>query len=691
MYVIKKGRKNLMRKGIISKKAIIFGIMMLFVGASVLLQTQTIVKADLTNGLIGYWSFNDGTATDQSGNGNHGTVYGATEVSGKSGNAFQFDGDDDYIDIGDNPDFDITGNLTISLWFKTNTSQLGTFVSKLDPQNLDNGYNLVMGDIVNTYPPTSAGTIYFMMAKDSTSLSQYDIAQTTSTFTDNVWHHLTAFYRPDGISRPKIYIDAIEQSVSNSGVPLSSIGASAGYPLKFAEYSYGSGYHNFNGILDEIRIYNRALIEDEIQELAGIIANQPPVADAGGPYYANVNNAITFSGSGSSDIDGTIIGYRWDFTNDETYDTEWLSSATTTHSYSSVGIYTVKLEVKDNDGASNTDTATATITSEGGAIPTAKANGPYSGYVNHPVSFSSAGSVGGSDGTIVSWYWTFGDETVSSQQHQTHTYTSSGTFTVTLKVTNNYGQTDTDTTTATISDISSDQSPPIANAGGPYKGVTGTPISFNGSGSSDADGTLVSYVWNFGDSTTGTGVSPTHTYTIPGNYTVVLTVTDNDSLTHSNSTIASINVSGPPTIVIFIDISNIEPIEEENEKTIPVTVFCYHQAVSNIHLEILESSNLTVTLLSPNITLNPGESKELLIKIKAPKLKETNNSQNTVGDETIILRAFGDNNVTSNTEQINLKIIEENATPGFEAIATFAAVGSAGALVTFFRRRNRNR
>jgi PKD repeat protein len=412
-----------------------------------------------------------------------------------------------------------------------------------------------------------------------------------------------------------------------------------------------------------------------------------PTAQAGGPYYANVDNSITFDGSGSIDTDGTIVSWSWNFGDGATS-----IQQNPSHTYAVAETYTVSLTVTDNDGATDTDTAAVTVALESGAIPTAEANGPYSGYVNYPVAFNSAGSTGGSEGTIVSWYWTFGDGTVSSQQNPAHTYVSSGTFTVTLKVTNNYGQTDTDTTTATITELSPNKTPPLADAGGPHSGVVGSPITFDGSGSNDSDGTIVSYGWNFGDGTTGTGITPTHTYTTAGNYTVVLTVTDNDSLTNSNSTIASIDASGPPTILIAIDISNIEPIEEENEKTMLVTVFCYHQSVSNIHLEILESSNLTVTLLSPNITLNPGESKELLIKIKAPKLEKTNNSEVKVSDETIILCAVGDDNITSNTEQINLKVIEKNAaTPGFETIATITAVGIAGALVSFFRRRNGNR
>ena len=89
--------------------------------------------------------------------------------------------------------------------------------------------------------------------------------------------------------------------------------------------------------------------------------NIAPSAEAGGPYPGYVNSTITFDGSGSKDPDGTIIGYRWDFENDGTYNTGWLTTATTTHSYPSTGVYTVKLQVKDNEDATATDTATATI------------------------------------------------------------------------------------------------------------------------------------------------------------------------------------------------------------------------------------------------------------------------------------------------------------------------------------------
>jgi PKD repeat protein len=87
---------------------------------------------------------------------------------------------------------------------------------------------------------------------------------------------------------------------------------------------------------------------------------------------------------------------------------------------------------------------------------------------------------------------------------------------------------------------------PVARPGGPYTGPTGQAIQFNGSTSSDPDGTIASYQWNFGDGTTATGATPTHAYTTAGTYTVALTVTDNGGLTNSATTTAT--VSAPATI-----------------------------------------------------------------------------------------------------------------------------------------------
>ncbi|MCJ7697121.1 MAG: PKD domain-containing protein, partial [Thermoplasmata archaeon] len=91
-------------------------------------------------------------------------------------------------------------------------------------------------------------------------------------------------------------------------------------------------------------------------------SNPTPVAEAGGPYSGYVNALIIFDGSRSTETGGTITGYRWDWTNDGTYDTSWSISTTTTHTYTNAGAYTLKLQVKDNINNTDTDTATVTIT-----------------------------------------------------------------------------------------------------------------------------------------------------------------------------------------------------------------------------------------------------------------------------------------------------------------------------------------
>jgi subtilisin family serine protease/PKD repeat protein len=86
--------------------------------------------------------------------------------------------------------------------------------------------------------------------------------------------------------------------------------------------------------------------------------------------------------------------------------------------------------------------------------------------------------------------------------------------------------------------------PPVAAAGPDQSGLVGQAIAFSGSGSSDPDGPLVSYTWNFGDGTGGSGVNVSHVYSTPGVYTVTLTVGDG-SLTDDDT--ALVTISAPPS------------------------------------------------------------------------------------------------------------------------------------------------
>jgi len=84
-------------------------------------------------------------------------------------------------------------------------------------------------------------------------------------------------------------------------------------------------------------------------------------------------------------------------------------------------------------------------------------------------------------------------------------------------------------------------------------GFVGQEITFDGSNSSDSDGTITNYTWDFGDNTTGYGVNPTHAYDTPGEYTVILTVTDDDGATDTDETAVNILVPNIPPELPEVD------------------------------------------------------------------------------------------------------------------------------------------
>ncbi|MFQ5607579.1 MAG: PKD domain-containing protein, partial [Candidatus Zixiibacteriota bacterium] len=219
---------------------------------------------------------------------------------------------------------------------------------------------------------------------------------------------------------------------------------------------------------------------------------------------------------------------------------------------SSATSWTWKSKLQDNGGSSFNPTTSVTITQGGGGnqAPTANANGPYGGTVGNAVSFSSTGS-SDPDGSIVGYSWDFGDGGSSNQANPSYAYSAAGTYTVTLTVTDDQGATGTDATTADITGGGANQ-PPTANPNGPYSGTVGNAVSFSSAGSSDPDGSIVGYSWDFGDGGSSAQANPSHTYSAAGTYTVSLTVTDDQGATGSASTTADITGGGGGGDVVVI-------------------------------------------------------------------------------------------------------------------------------------------
>ncbi|TMQ64657.1 MAG: PKD domain-containing protein [Candidatus Eisenbacteria bacterium] len=105
----------------------------------------------------------------------------------------------------------------------------------------------------------------------------------------------------------------------------------------------------------------------------------------------------------------------------------------------------------------------------------------------------------------------------------TPNFMSAGAYTVTFRADDGHGATNSTTTVITVRNVNR---PPRSNPGGPYTAFVATPMTFDGSGSSDPDGDALAYQWTFGDGTTGIGASPAHTYAAIGPYGVALLVSD---------------------------------------------------------------------------------------------------------------------------------------------------------------------
>lgn len=134
------------------------------------------------------------------------------------------------------------------------------------------------------------------------------------------------------------------------------------------------------------------------------------------------------------------------------------------------------------------------------------------------------------DGTIVSYYWDFGDPqdpAPASGISVAHNYVHPGTYLVKLTVTDDKGKMNYEKIAITVTNP-----PPVASFfmddDAP---VAGDELSFTATGSYDPNGTIVSYEWDFGDGSTGSGAETSHTYSDIGYYIATLTVTDNDGAT----------------------------------------------------------------------------------------------------------------------------------------------------------------
>jgi PKD repeat protein len=354
---------------------------------------------------------------------------------------------------------------------------------------------------------------------------------------------------------PVMGVAGMEVSFDGTG-SIDPDGDMLAYEWDFGDGMIGSGespthtYMGADNYLVTLVVTDDGGAADSSATVAAIaLTNLHPLAEANGPYSGSVGVDVDFDGTGSSDPDGTILCMHWDF-GDDTNGT----GETPSHAYMAAGNYSVTLTVIDDDGAFTKDFSSADIGGDNQS-PVAKINGPYAGTVGVPVTFNASGS-SDPDGYIVAFAWDFGDGSPPGNgELPTHTYDAEGTYSVVLTATDDRGAVDFNGTDAVIAAVGgpsaaegSGSVPPTADAGGPYTGSITTPVEFDGTDSSDPDGPIDTYTWDFGDNTTGAGATPIHTYAVGGNYNVTLTVTDGAGLPASDAAVAVIGAASlPPT------------------------------------------------------------------------------------------------------------------------------------------------
>ncbi len=276
--------------------------------------------------------------------------------------------------------------------------------------------------------------------------------------------------------------------------------------------------------------------------------NHPPVADAGEEIVTD-DLYVTLDGSGSSDGDGDHLIHTWDF-GDGSAPAE---GEVVTHAYPHSGVFPVKLTVDDGSGLGNA-VAVASTRVVIDARPLAVAGGNRDVCSGDAILFDGSASKD-PDGGLLLYDWDFGDGTRAEIVNPSKTYERPGVYTVTLTVHDESGLpigVHSDRVAAVVREA------PIANAGPPIQACTNQTVRLDGSHSTDADGAVNAFSWNFGDGSTGGGERPTHVFERPGSYTVTLTITgdargscgalDTDETTVNVIAAPQISIVGPDRV-----------------------------------------------------------------------------------------------------------------------------------------------
>ena len=494
--------------------------------------TSSGLPSNLQNGLVGYWPF-CGNANDASGNGNNGTVNGATLTSDRFGNAnsaYSFNGSNNWIEVISTPALSLPNSFTISTWLYRNNSNLMAAVTKeRTPGGW--GYYLLGGDAVGINngppPPASAPT-----CNKGGSVSNVSV--------QNTWYNLTATW--NGLNLI-LFVNGSQVLILDGN--LTDCGGSLLNSLQKLYFGKDNvSYNPFSGKIDDIAIYNRALSTAEIQQLYGLGSTQylwstgatTPSISVSPTQTTTYTVTVTENGqtcTASSTVNvstptATIsangptsfcTGGSVTLTANSGSSYLWSNGATSQSiTVNQAGSYSVTVT---SNGCSATSSPTVvTITQT--ANPTVSANGP--------ITFCSGGSVTLNSSTGSSYLWSNGATS------QSITVNQSGTYSVTTNTNGCSGSSAPITVTV--------NQPPLASisSSGPTTICQGSSVALNAN-----TGAGLTYQWQLNGNNIAGASAASYTANAAGSYTVVVTNSNGCSATSSAT---SVTVSASPTVSI---------------------------------------------------------------------------------------------------------------------------------------------
>lgn len=256
------------------------------------------------------------------------------------------------------------------------------------------------------------------------------------------------------------------------------------------------------------------------------------------PGTPSVGETVIFDWRTSTSTQGSpIVSLDWNFGDASPAvhcpgDAACGTDGITQHNFQRTGAFTVVLIVTDSVGRTSIKSNQITVSQgggNGGATTASFIFSPTNPSANQIIFFNAAGSTAAAGHTLTGYRWDFGDGSItnSTTPSTSHTFTSAGTFSVALTVTDDTNQTARVVVPITVASGGTAGPPTARFTSSPSGPAINQDVFFNASQSTASSGrTITTYSWDFGDGSTGSGVTVTHAYTRAGSFTVTLLVTD---------------------------------------------------------------------------------------------------------------------------------------------------------------------